>query len=307
MINARRFMAIAGVIILSLCIFTSCARKESEKEYMDSGAYESEGNQILINPFTDLSVSFDGISPFCTISYNNAKCSMHVQENISYSLFADKVDNSTFFAIGDRVKVYAIDRNASQVQESEYNFMPLEKEFTVSDVPYYLLEITNEDDLTEFKSYAKDYLDSITAWKQADYHPFGTPRGYFVSSDKLTLHQVHFSSLKYNEYSNIDSLDYFNRIDMLYSVEICNTEFESYTHPFDPIPGNYYTVYFSIYAENIIKNKQGKIEWQTEGRDLINDFKHNIINTSLNDLINENIVSRKDKYNTVEISEIFGL
>ena len=61
----------------------------------------------LIDPFEGLEVQFDGIAPYCTVSFNNSKCSVEVQNYVEYSIDEKEVKTSGYFKNGEEVTVYA--------------------------------------------------------------------------------------------------------------------------------------------------------------------------------------------------------
>lgn len=303
-------LSVTFVFVFSACGSNSTAENSINNmyEYSDMSDKESNdttANQNTIDPFDGLEVQFDGISPYCKISFNNSKCSADVQNNVVYSVSKDDITTSGNFKKNEDVTVYAFLSPQSQLKDGKkvtYHLSNTEKTYTVKDVPEYITEITNDMNFDEFESELKDYYDSITAWKQADYCVFGTPSGYFVSSSDKKTYDTYFSCLKPNKYDAFSDKVCFNKINIMYSVKIANTSYDSYS-TFDPTPGKYYTQYFTIYAENVIRYPDGKIGWGKKDPASL-EFDYSINGNSLNDLTNDEITSKKDSYNVKKVEAI---
>lgn len=266
----------------------------------NKGKYQSDSelsNTVSIDPFEGLSVSFDGVSPFCTVSINNSKCTDDAQQNVIYSLSPDTITTEGYFGINDNVTVYASIRNNAD-DDINYILSEEQKTYTVNNVPHYLTEINEDTDLTQFTSELNDYLASITAFKVGEY-PDGWFDGWwkpgFKASKDLEQESSYFSILKkssYDKYPN--ETDYVNKINITFSISMMSDKDE-----------NWQKRYFTICAKNIIQYPDGTIGW---GKDDPNDlnFEHNIDWNNMESLINSNITSTKDNYNVTDISAIIN-
>lgn len=254
---------------------------------------------VKIDPFDGLSVSFDGISPYCTISFNNSKCSDMAQTYVQYSVSPDKITTDGKFKINETVTVYASLKNGgSNTQTGErYSLTEESKQYTVKDVPQYITELTADMDLTQLKSEIDDYLTSITAWNAGFYNPMGVGEAYISHSD-LKKANSYFSFLKlnaYDKFSNKD-VDCFNKVDVTYSVKITSRSW-----------GNPITEprYFAIQAKNIVLYPDGKIGWGKNDPSAL-DFENNYSGSSMSDLENSQLISKKVDYNVSDVSTILN-
>ena len=274
---------------------------ETDPQYETDQENEDQNNLTAIDPFEGLSVEFDGISPFCTISFNNSRCTEEVQLNVVYSLDPYEISTEGNFTIDDEVTVYA----SLKDMDDSYTLSITEKTYRVENVPKYITELTSDMDLTLFKQEAEDYLISITSWSKGDYHVFGTTRGFFVSSSNLTKHDSYLSVLKLNNYNKFQNGDtgIFNKIDITYSVNIANTDSNSHLEGKEYVAGTYFNQYFTIQAVNIIQYPDGNIGWGATDPATLS-FDHNISSTSIEDLININVNSIKADYNVDTVSNI---
>lgn len=266
-----------------------------------SSELDESPNAVSIDPFDGLTVSFDGISPFCTIAINNSKCSEEVQTNVQYSVSPDKITTEGKFAIGDKVTVYAsLLKNQSAYSNStepqqEYKLTVTEKNFTVENVPKYITELTADMDLTQLKNELADNLAAFTAWKSGD-SVFGDylDVGRYRSHSDLKLQSCYMSSLKANNYSRFKeerNFNTFNRIDALYSVRIKREN------------GKEYMGYFTLFATNLVQYPDGKIGWGGDDPETLK-FENAYSTVSLEDLKNQQITSKKSDFNVTDVTEL---
>lgn len=308
MIRAGKMFRSGVLIVLCMLLISGCTHKNQyvidarDRKEEATGTGEDTNNANAIDPFEGLVVDFDGISPFCTVSFNNSRCSEAVQTNVVYSLSPDKTTTEGYFSIGDEVTVYASLRNQYD-DTQEYSLSDTSKKYKISDVPQYITEITQDMDLTNFKKEAQDYLESITAFKTGeaigDWIGIGDQStniwGHYKSSKAPVQDKIYFSALKKSSYSQYPSeKNYFNRIDITYSIAIKGEE--------ESLNEKYQNRYFTIIAKNIVQYPDGTIGWgKSNPADL--DFEHNIDWTNMESLINVNITANKADYNVTDISE----
>lgn len=297
-----RLPALLLTLVLLLIGLSACADKERENIILASGeegpSAASSTNVATANridPFEGLSVAFEGVSPFCTVLFNNSKCSEIVQEKVRYSLSPDTITTDGQFALGDNVTVYA-SLQSSGYEEETYALAQAEKSYQVKDVPEYLTEIPEELDLSAFLREEQDYLTSITAWTQDDHVPFRVSGGRFLigetfkSYSDLKLESAYFSAMKKNSYSKYhNGLDQFNRVDLNYSIQITGST------------GAQEIRHIAVFAKNIVRNPDGSIGWGIEDPAAL-DFEYDWNATGQKDLIAENITSGKADYNVTEIT-----
>lgn len=311
MIRAEKMFRSGMLIILCALFISGCthknqyvidARGNKGKETETVQGAQGTSNSNAIDPFEGLVVDFDGISPFCTVSFNNSRCSEAVQINVEYSLSPDTTTTEGYFSLGDDVTVYAFLKNKYD-DTQEYFLSKTSKTYQISDVPQYITEITPDMDLTNLKNEAHDYLESITAFKAGDAigdwiaigDQYNNTWGHYKSSKDPVLNKIYFSALKRSSYSQYPSEKaYFNRIDITYSIAIKGEE--------AAFNDKYQNRYFTIIAKNIVQYPDGTIGWgKSNPADL--DFEHNIDWTNMESLINVNITANKADYNVTDISE----
>lgn len=309
---------VISLLLVSVMMFSlaSCGKKkykyvtytpEDEIETVtdESGSvvssdFDGSPNAVLIDPFDGLTVSFDGISPFCTIAINNSKCSEEVQTNVQYSVSPDKITTEGKFAIGDKVTVYAsLLKNQSAYSNStepqqEYKLTVTEKNFTVENVPKYITELTADMDLTQLKNELADNLAAYTAWKSGN-GVFGKSweAGGYRSHSELKLQSCYMSSLKANNYSRFTeerSFNTFNRVDVLYSVKI-KCDYKDFM------------CYFTLFATNLVQYPDGKIGWGGDDPETLK-FENAYSTVSLEDLKNQQITSKKSDFNVTDVTEL---
>lgn len=251
-----------------------------------------------LDAFAGLVVEFDGISPYCTISFNNAQCSEDVQQYVQYSLDPQEITTEGYFAEGDSVTVYAILTNTDE--SSSYTLQQASQAYTVEDVPVYLESLPEDIDLSEFQAQAADYLASITAFgSETDLVEWGFP-GWWASDRAYKAHEAqvrgetYFSVLKTNMRNKYpEETDYVNRIDITYSIRIMNQTEDTMQNR-----------YFTITAKNLIRYPDGTLGWgQTDPA--AKDFEWFVDATSMESLVNTNVVSNKADYNVTTVTERF--
>lgn len=288
------------VALISVC---GCTPKNEYIKDLRNDEYNNNENEsntvssakgIPLDPFEGLIVEFDGISPFCTISFNNVGCSEDVQLNVEYSVDPNEiVTTEKHFKINEKVTVYATLKNQN-ADEAEFYLTSTEKECIVENVPEYITEITDDMDLSELKSEIKDYFDSITAFTTG-----GEALGiyYYYSHTPPILGEIYFSTLKINSYNKFNNdYDCFNKINVFYSTTITRK------HPYGHDDGDY-NRYFTICAKNIIRYPDGTIAWGKDDPNSLS-FENNVNGENMESLINSNITSIKADYNVTEVTNI---
>ena len=249
----------------------------------------------VIDPFEGLIVEFDGISPYCTISFNNAKCSADVQQYVEYSIEADKVTTTgKQFKTNENVTVYASLKKQNK-NDVNFSLAKTQQNYKVENVPEYITEITNDMDLSKLKSEAKDYLDSITAFTIGG-NALGINK--YHSHTPIKTEDSYFGVLKLNSYNKFkNGYDCFNKINIMYSTIIT-----SKGNFFGSDDGNY-SRYFTVCAKNIVRYPDGTIGWGKDDPNTLS-FEYNVNGENLQSLINSNITSTKADFNVTKINGI---
>ncbi len=284
-------------ILLAASVATaSLSGCSSGKKYVVDGrndqseSGETYDDAYALDPFDGLTVQFDGVSPLCTVSFNNSQCSEEVQQYVDYSLEPDEVTTEKYFKINEEVIVYALLKN-SYGQSQEYRLTETQKSYTVQNVAEYITELSAEDDLRQFKQEAKDYMKSVTAFSVGDYL-YDWDCVTYKSNTAPKKKDCYFSVLKLSSYDKYpNDVGYFNRIDITYSINMTDDG------------GNALKRYFTVIAKNIVKSADGQISWGKENPDDLN-FELDISTSNMQSLINNNITSNKDNYNVTTVSEL---
>ena len=249
----------------------------------------------VIDPFEGLIVEFDGISPYCTISFNNAKCSADVQQYVEYSIEADKVTTTgKQFKTNENVTVYASLKKQNK-NDVNFSLAKTQQNYKVENVPEYITEITDDMDLSHLKSEMQDYFDSITAFVKGG-QAFDLHR--YISHIYPQNEDSYFSVLKVNSYVKFrNGYDCFNKINVMYSTKIT-----SFNNGYD---GTYrdHNRYFTICAKNIVRYPDGTIGWGKDDPNTLS-FEYNVNGENLQSLINSNITSTKADFNVTKINGI---
>ena len=307
----KRIFALALAVAMLLGL-AACVEKEydnlilslDESSQNEQGGSNAESLEnaapaaAQIDPFEGLTVTFEGISPFCTVIINNANCSDLAQEMVEYSVSPDTVTTEGQFALGESVTIYASLRSSSgytSETQPTYALTQTEKAWKVENVPEYLTSIPEELDLSDFLQEEQDYLTSITAWTQND-RPFEVGENglfKFKSFSDLNLESAYFSSMKKSAYSKYQNdLEYFNCIVLNYSIRITaarkNKESTEVRH-------------IAVLAKNIVRYPDGSLGWGIDDPAAL-DFEYDWNATGQKDLIAKHITAARADYNVTEIT-----
>lgn len=256
-----------------------------------------------LDAFAGLVVEFDGISPYCTISFNNAQCSEDVQQYVQYSLDPQEITTEGYFAEGDSVTVYAILTNTDE--SSSYTLQRASQAYAVEDVPVYLESLPEDIDLSEFQAQAADSMTALTAFSSEsalNMWGFGSNINgiilvptYYKAHETPVRGEVYFSALKANARDKYpEEKDCVNRIDITYSINLMSEEDDVFQ-----------TRYFTVTAKNIIRYPDDTLGWGIENPDS-KDFENYVDITSMESLVNTNVVSNKADYNVTTVTERFA-
>ena len=302
----KRIFALALAVAMLLGL-AACGEKEydnlilslDESSQNEQGGSNAESLEnaapaaAQIDPFEGLTVTFEGISPFCTVIINNANCSDLAQEMVEYSVSPDTVTTEGQFALGESVTIYASLRSSSgytSETQPTYALTQTEKAWKVENVPEYLTSIPEELDLSDFLQEEQDYLTSITAWTQND-RPFEVGENglfKFKSFSDLNLESAYFSSMKKSAYSKYQN----DCIVLNYSIRITaarkNKESTEVRH-------------IAVLAKNIVRYPDGSLGWGIDDPAAL-DFEYDWNATGQKDLIAKHITAARADYNVTEIT-----
>lgn len=229
---------------------------DNEKNEESNSSEESTDAKIILNPFENIEIMYTGISPYCKASINTAKCSVEVQEYVTYTFDKEQ------YANGDKVIVTAtLDSSLPE----EYVLSDEKFEDTVKDCPEYIVSLENVD-LTELKEALDDYIISKKAEVVATSHRnnylfslsnFDAGAGTsFTAVDDMKLKETYFSSLKAKKQSDFNlGKVCFNRLSFIYEVDY------SWKNGNQINVKGTGTAWFNISAQNIVRYPDGHIEW----------------------------------------------
>ena len=219
---------------------------------------------IEIDPFDGLVLNYSGISPFCTVNFNNAGCNKEAQKYVSYSLEKER------FANGESVIVHAtIAENITKetgyvISKGKESF-----EYLCGNMPYYL-ESLEGIDLTLLESELQDVLKSAISFKSKQ-ELFGIDADSFCK--KYDSNYQHFHDPAFVDVSDLQSNEAFlltikeskkdeflkGDIKIYNSLRIVSTCCAETKDKYDrKFTGNFYLC-FNI--ENIIVYPDGTLKW----------------------------------------------
>lgn len=263
------------------------ATKKAEKEYEseDDSEEETEESQVkYLDAFSNLEVSFAGISPYCEVIINTSSCPQDVQQYVEYSTDKESYANGEKVIVTAQVNPYYTD---------QYAIKKVNESFEVSGMPEYITSVEGVD-LTEVKKELNDAITSNVA--AAIKHG---QEGYLVSSllgndvscqlqsvNSVDAADIYFSSLKPNRRSTHEG--YYNMLSFTYKV--------SYTGIYDS--GTFYSC---ITAVNIVRYPDGTIKWGSENSDDL-DFIEDSAQGSIENCVTTLIMCNKDNYNISKVT-----
>ena len=267
---------------------------QTEKEYTVSGLTAT----TKINPFENLEVQYDGISPALKVSVNEGLLTEPVKGNVTFS-----VENTGTLKVGDTFKIQA--KAGSQLVKKGYALDPTEKEYTVkaSEVDKYL-EATDDADLTSLN----DQLDDFVEASLSQYVGKG--------NQILNILNVKFTII-YNW--TTESIDSIQRV----AAYLANSKEEQVTDDDEgtPVVNRYFalyeismtglgvcedeeqtTSYLLVWCDNVISRSDGTFVWSsedsTEGNKIYTDSQAN----ESDQVVARNVTAMKGNYNVTELS-----
>lgn len=239
---------------------------------------ENTSNLEKIDPFENLRITYLGAAPYITATVDESLCAERVNKYVTFKMDENYLSN------GDSFTVHAV-FDEVQAKNNGLLFTETQKNYTVTGQPEY---ITNMDgiDATALHSELNDKLEAVTATNQGDgyfadiYIGRGGNAQRFYSVDSNTLTSIYMTSLK-PQFKEKHKDNVYNRYMMIYTYVINGEK------------GSQSSIIVGVYANNIVKNPDSSLSWDFELK--------SISDSNYNDLINDNITSKKDYYNVVEI------
>lgn len=262
------------------------AAKKAEKEYEseDNSEEETEENQIkYLDAFSNLEVSFSGISPYCEVIINTSSCPQDVQQYVEYS--TDKKS----YANGEKVIVTA---QVNPYYTDQYGIKKVNERFEVSGMPEYITSVEGVD-LTELKQELSDYIIAKRAAAEKEdiifdfYYSNKTRKVKILSMSDCQA--TYLSSLKQNKRDIVDEENVYNKISCIYRVTYTNLWEEKLD------------LYINISAQNIIKYPDGSVKWGTEEEGAFG-FVNAYTEDNIEGCVAMTVMCNKDNYNISKIT-----
>lgn len=269
---------------------------QTEKEYTVSGLTAT----TKIDPFENLEVQYDGISPALKVSVNEGLLTEPVKGNVTFS-----VENTGTLKVGDTFKIQA--KAGSQLAKKGYALDPTEKEYTVeaSEVDKYL-EATDDADLTPLNDQLDDFVEaSLSQYVGKDSTEFflkthvGVGDGYGWTTGSIdSIQQVaaYLASSKEEQVTADDEdTPVMNRYFALYKVLL--TTVDNFNEKKEQV-----TSYLLVWCDNVISRSDGTFVWasedSTEGNKIYTDSQAD----ESDQVVARNVTAMKGNYNVTELS-----
>ena len=269
---------------------------QTEKEYTVSGLTAT----TKIDPFENLEVQYDGISPALKVSVNEGLLTEPVKGNVTFS-----VENTGILKVGDTFKIQA--KAGSQLAKKGYALDPTEKEYTVeaSEVDKYL-EATDDVDLTPLNDQLDDFVEaSLSQYVGKDSTEFflkthvgvGAGFGWTTGSiDSIQQVAAYLASSKEEQVTADDEdTPVMNRYFALYKVLL--TTVDNFNKKKEQV-----TSYLLVWCDNVISRSDGTFVWasedSTEGNKIYTDSQAD----ESDQVVARNVTAMKGNYNVTELS-----
>ncbi len=269
---------------------------QTEKEYTVSGLTAT----TKIDPFENLEVQYDGISPALKVSVNEGLLTEPVKGNVTFS-----VENTGTLKVGDTFKIQA--KAGSQLAKKGYALDPTEKEYTVeaSEVDMYL-EATDDADLTPLNDQLDDFVEaSLSQYVGKDSTEFflkthvgvGAGFGWTTGSiDSIQQVAAYLASSKEEQVTADDEdTPVMNRYFALYKVLL--TTVDDFNQKKEQV-----TSYLLVWCDNVISRSDGTFVWSsedsTEGNKIYTDSQAD----ESDQVVARNVTAMKGNYNVTELS-----
>lgn len=267
---------------------------QTEKEYTVSGLTAT----TKIDPFENLEIQYDGVSPALKVSVNEGLLTEPVKGNVTFS-----VENTGTLKVGDTFKIQA--KAGSQLAKKGYALDPTEKEYTVeaSEVDKYL-EATDDVDLTPLN----DQLDDFVEASLNQYVGKGTALAYILetdvdtwawsteSIDSIQRVATYLANSKAEQVADADDdKPVMNRYFALYKVTLT----ASINYSKETVQT---TSYLLAWCDNVISRSDGTFVWSsedsTEGNKIYTDSQAH----ESDQVVARNVTAMKGNYNVTELS-----
>ena len=274
---------------------------KKDAEYTVSGL----STLIELDPFDGLQLDYFGISPFCKVAINDSKCPLEVQKYVTYTVSGET------FASGDTVIVTAeLSKEATQ----EYGYILKgninQKEYIVSDVPYYVNDL-DDVDVSYISSELRDYILSEISFEKKytvlgqdawgfleTYGDRGNNWCDFFNVPSVISNDAYMLTIKEKSKENFTNGD--SPYNTLVILATCTAE-ASHQSSHDMWYGKG-EIYVAFRLNNIVMYPDGSIGWGNDSPDTL-DIQYSSTLNGLNSLIETNVTSHSRTYNSTNLKK----
>lgn len=266
---------------------------------------DSNGSSNLkdLDPFANIEIQYDGVSPFLKVSVNDGHAETAVQQHVTFSV----MEGTEYVACGQAFTLRA-EFEPERLKEEGFQITTLEKQYTVPDSLPRFLSGEEESDLSRVRSNLHDYLEAHASeavgqggfWNRYDmdfvnHAQIGIDGLYnpeITKIDSVTEIKRYWMNKK-TQYDEADSIH--NRYAVLYKIEISARGYKTNNDSVDFKR----TAYSLVSAENIYTTEDG-VSWAgTNGLGGENIVCHSQMDEK-DQLLSKWMTSYKDEYNVTE-------
>lgn len=289
----KKIICIA-LILLLFTLTTGCGKSKSSGIVVKKGnEFDSQMNttestdpsqveKTVLNPFDGISFETSGISPKCTVTINNANCSVDVQKNVTYTL------DKEFYANGETAIITA---SVSGYDNNQlYSLSSETTEWKVENQPEYITSV-DDIDLSQIKPELEDFVKATIAEETHAGVRWSLLGASVTSAEEvkdLKLGDIYFQSIKLQK--EVEDDLFFNYLTFCYSGKYITSDGDN---------GNIYTC---ISAVNLIKYPDGIIKWGSESTDGF-DFTAEGSTKGMEDCIDKAVIIHSDNYNITKLDK----
>lgn len=270
-----------GIIVKKGGEFSQSDERDSQMNATES-TDPTQAEKTVLNPFDGISFETSGISPRCTVTVNNANCSVDVQKKVTYTL------DKEFYANGETAVIMAALTGYNDNQL--YSLSSETTQWKVENQPEYITSV-DDIDLSQIKPELEDFVKATAA--KETHEVIGRLFGAEVAADEvkdLKAGDIYFQSIKLQK--EVEDDLFYNYLTFCYSGKYI-------AHYSTDEDGNIYTC---ISAVNLIKYPDGTIKWGSESTDGF-DFKAEGSTKGMEDCIDKAVIIHSDNYNITKLDK----
>ncbi len=294
----KKIICVALALLL-FALATGCGKSKTDGIIVKKGGEFSQGDErgsqmnatestdptqaekTVLNPFDGISFETSGISPKCTVTINNANCSVDVQKKVTYTL------DKEFYANGETAVITAALTGYNDNQL--YSLSSETTQWKVENQPEYITS-ADDIDLSQIKPELEDFVKATIAKETHSDIRWEILGASVTSVDEvknLKAGDIYFQSIKLQK--EVESGSFYNYLTFCYSGKYVTAKDE----------GNIYTC---ISAVNLIKYPDGTIKWGSESTDGF-DFKAEGSTKGMEDCIDKAVIIHSDNYNITKLDK----